>query len=82
MYEFPHELPNDLKLKDLRKLENFKKIPETLGFDGEYPAVHPKTKFWRLLVKNSKTAVKHPYKKLFFLISWICLQSFVPDFEG
>ena len=45
MREFPHELPNDLKLKDLRKLENFKKIPETLGFDGEYPAVHPKTKF-------------------------------------
>ena len=27
----PHELPNDLRL---RKLGNFKKIPEMLGFDG------------------------------------------------
>ena len=35
MHELPHEFPNDLRLNDLRKLENFKKIPETLGFDGE-----------------------------------------------
>ena len=28
-----------------RKLGNFNKIPEMLGFDGEYPAVHPKAKF-------------------------------------
>ena len=34
-----------LKTEDLRKLENFKKIPEMLGFDGEYPAVYPKAKF-------------------------------------
>ena len=35
-----------------------------LGFDGEYPAVHPKAKCWRFLVKNSKkSAVKHSIEK-------------------
>ena len=34
-----------LKTLDLRKLGNFQKIPEMLGFDSKYPAGHPKTKF-------------------------------------
>ena len=34
-------LPNNLIFK---KLGNFKKISEMLGFDGEYPAAHPKAK--------------------------------------
>ena len=34
-----------LKTWDLRKLGNFKKIPEMLGFDGEFPIVRPKAKF-------------------------------------
>ena len=34
-----------LKTWDLRKLGNFKKILEMLGFDGVYPAVHPRAKF-------------------------------------
>ena len=34
-----------LKTWDLRKLGNFQKIPEMLGFDSEYPAVQPKAKF-------------------------------------
>ena len=51
----PHELPI---------LGNFKKIPEMLGFDGEYPAVQPKTRFWRVLVKmRKKSAVKHSIEK-------------------
>ena len=29
----------------LKKLGNFTKIPEMLGFDGEYLAVQPKAKF-------------------------------------
>ena len=33
------ERPNT---QDLRKLRNFKKIPEMLGFDAEYLAVHTK----------------------------------------
>ena len=37
--ELPYELPNDL-----RKLENFRKIREILGFDGHYPAGHPRVK--------------------------------------
>ena len=49
-----------LKTYDLRKLGNFKKILEMLGFDGEYSAVHPKGKFWRFALKNRKeSAVKH-----------------------
>ena len=52
MYELPHELPNNLKL---RKLVNSKKNPEILGFDDKYPAFHPKTKFedfWQKIAKN------------------------------
>ena len=31
-----------------------------LGFDGEYPAVHPKAKFWQFSLKNhSKSTIKH-----------------------
>ena len=33
------------KIKDLRKTRNFKKVPETLGIDDEYPASHTKDKF-------------------------------------
>ena len=33
-----------LKTLNFRKLENFKKIPEMLGLDDEYPAGHPKAK--------------------------------------
>ena len=34
-----------LKTYDFRKLENLKKISETLEFDGKKPAVIPKAKF-------------------------------------
>ena len=68
------------RLKDLRKLGNCKKIPEMLGFDGEYPAAHPRDKFSRFSVKCSKTsAVKQSIEKLIFLISWISMQIFVQD---
>ena len=33
-----------LKTYDLMKLRNLKKIPEMLGFDSDYPAVHAKAK--------------------------------------
>ena len=33
-----------LKTEDRKKLGNFKKIPEMLGLDGEYPAVQRKAK--------------------------------------
>ena len=40
----PHELPHDVK--GLRKLGNFKKILEMLGFDGdECTADHTKDEF-------------------------------------
>ena len=45
MYELPYEMPNTLRLK---KVVNFKKITEMLGFDGEYPVEHTKGKFWHL----------------------------------
>ena len=34
-----------LKTEDLRELGNFQKIPEMLGFHGEYSVVQPKAKF-------------------------------------
>ena len=68
------------RLKDLRKLGNCKKIPEMLGFDGEYPAVHPRSKFWRFWVECSKTsAVKQSIEKPIFLISLISMQIFIQD---
>ena len=33
------------KTQDLKKIGNFKKIPEMFGFDGEYSAVKPKVKY-------------------------------------
>ena len=39
-----------------------------LVFDGEYPAVQPKAKFWHFFVKNcKKSAVKHSIEKPIFL---------------
>ena len=40
-----------LKAYDVRKLGNFKKIPDMLRFDGKYPATHPKGKVWHLILK-------------------------------
>ena len=49
-----------LKTYNLRKLRKFKKIPEILGLDGEYPTVHPQFEFWCVLVKSCKKSnVKH-----------------------
>ena len=47
MYELPHQLPNDYVPTQEKKkdLGNLKKIPEMLGFDGEFPAVNPRAKF-------------------------------------
>ena len=43
-----------------RKLRKFKKIPEMLEFDVEFPAVHPVAKFRGLLEKNwKKSALKN-----------------------
>ena len=36
---FASRVAERLKTYDLRKLGKFKKIPEMLGYDGEYPAV-------------------------------------------
>ena len=57
-----------LKTQDFRKLGNFKKITEMLGFDGQYTAVHPKANFLRFLEKNcKKSAEKHSIEKLILL---------------
>ena len=45
MYEFPYYFPNDLRIK---KLANFKNIPEKLGIEGSPPAAHPEAKFRQL----------------------------------
>ena len=64
MYEFASQVAEQLKTQDLTKLKNFKKIPEMLGFDGEYPAGGPKAKFWGSSVKKCKElAVKHSIEK-------------------
>ena len=53
MYKLLHELPNVfITTFETRKLGNFKKFPEMLGFHGEYPTGHPEDKFWRFSVKK------------------------------
>ena len=67
MYELSLELLNDLR-QVLRKLGNFKKIPEIIGFDGKYPAVHPKAKFLCFSVKTcKKSTVKQSIEKRILL---------------
>ena len=39
------------KTKDLGKLGNFKKIVEIFEIDDEFPAGHPKSRFWQLCSK-------------------------------
>ena len=46
----------------LRKLGDFKKTPETLGFDSQYPADHPKDKFYYLKICK-KSALKYSIEK-------------------
>ena len=68
---------------DPRKLGSFKKIPEMFGFNGEYPAVHPKLKVSRFLLKNCKISVaKNSIEKLILLNFVICLQPFVQDYAS
>ena len=38
-------VPERLKPSDLRKLGNFKKIPQMLEFEGEYTGGYPKANF-------------------------------------
>ena len=46
-----------------------------LGINGDYSVVHIKDKIWRFLVNSrKKSALKLFIEKLFYLISWICLQ--------
>ena len=49
-------------------------------FNGEYPAVHPKVKFSRFLLKSCKnSAVKHSIQKPILLNFVNCIQPFVQD---
>ena len=64
MYELPHKLPNDLRL---RKLGNFNKFTEMLGFDGEYPVGHPKAnKMMFSCKKLQKISCRTFQRKIYF----------------
>ena len=66
------ELSRGMPLKN-RKLENFKKIPEMVGFKGKYPVSHPKAKFLLFLVRNrKKSAAKHSLEKPILLKKYQC----------
>ena len=43
-----------LKTYYIRKVGNYKKIPDKLRFDGTYSANHLKAKFWQATVKHFK----------------------------
>ena len=58
----------------LKKLRNFQKICEMLGFDGEYSVVQPNAKFWLFLVKNGKKISSNTFhRKIYFA----CFRQFV-----
>ena len=42
IYKLPHELPNDLRLKDLRKLGNIRKVPKLHRMIAARPVPRPK----------------------------------------
>ena len=55
------------KTQDLKKLVNFKKIPEILGFDGDYPVVHPKSQILTFFGKKlQKISCKIFHRKTYF----------------
>ena len=62
IYKLRPELPNYF-----RKLENFKKITEILGFEGEYSASEPKSNFDVFGKKSQKISRKTFHRKTFFV---------------
>ena len=50
----------------LRIYGNYKKIPEMLGFDGEYPGGHPRTNFGTGDTKLQKISSKAFHRKNYF----------------
>ena len=52
-----------LKTKGLRKLGNFKKIPEMLRFDRKSSTGHPRAKFRHFSVNCKISAVRHYIEK-------------------
>ena len=60
--------PIRANFQDLRKLGNFKKVPEILRFNDNYPTGHLKVKFEHFLVKSwKKLALKHSIEKTILL---------------
>ena len=69
MYELPHKLPNDLRLKIL-EIGKFQENPWNAWIDTKYPVIHPKAKFWQFLVKICpKSAVKNSIKTPIFCLT-------------
>ena len=57
-----------LKAEDLRKLGNYKKVPERFAFDGKYSDNHKKTFFFPFFIKSrTNSAVKHTVEKYILL---------------
>ena len=51
-----------------------------IEIDGEYRADYTKGKFWDFVLKiREKPAARDSTEKIFYLISWISLQSLVQD---
>ena len=41
IYEFPHELPNDLRLYKIMKLGNIRRVPKTHRMTAQCPVPQP-----------------------------------------
>ena len=69
-----------LKIHDIRKLGNFKNLPEMLRIKSKYLAGHPKWKIRQLRWKIVKIQLlKILQKNHFHLVLWTCLQYFVQE---
>ena len=58
IYESLHELPNDLRLKDLRKLGNIRKLPKLHRIIAQCSAPAKNESFVNTSRKPSKTEIK------------------------
>ena len=64
MHDFPHELPDDLKVRILGNLEMSRKSLSKKILDGEYPFVHPRVNCRPFFGKNHKKLhVKYSIEK-------------------
>ena len=81
MYELPHKLSNDLRLRILRNKEISRKSQNFIELKSSaQPSSQNENFFNTVLIKNSwKKKLNFSRNILFYMKNWVCLKYFVHD---